>query len=281
MTGLRLRLLLAFIAAPLTALVLTAVITPTASAAEPRGTAFGAPCAQAQIIYIPGSNETTELKGMNDTNVGILKQVFNTIKEKTKGGTSVRIHVIGYPAAIVPLLNGKTDFYFASKKKGYQATWNTMEHYNLQCPGIKFILVGYSQGAHIAGDIAASIAKEQAPTLPKQLRAVHLLADPAREAHFTPLVGMPTGGGGGLELRGHRTFGSVSDRTIEYCAAGDGVCDRTPVNVARELAGIVDHHSGQHSKYATALVPGTKTKFTERVKADVINDVLLLNNPHF
>lgn len=59
------------------------------------------------------------------------------------------------------------------------------------CPATRFILVGYSQGAHLIGDAAALVAAGQVPFVgPDQIAAVVLFADPGR-APLTPPAQAP------------------------------------------------------------------------------------------
>jgi hypothetical protein len=212
------------------------VSTATAYAAEPIGTAFGKPCAAAYLIVVPGSYETEDLASMS-TAVDSMFDKAEITEENTEENTdsSVGVHYIDYPAQIFdaltdvaaamtksPLELGGT--YKESKDNGYEATWSTMNHYGKQCVDAKFVLVGYSQGAHIAGDIAATIADESTPVSADRVRGVHLLADPARDGGYEPLVGDASGSDGLAVLAklNGRNFGSLSDRTIQAAIPGNG-----------------------------------------------------------
>jgi hypothetical protein len=272
----RFRRFLALIAAPLIALTLTALVAPAAFAADEKpGIAFGAPCAQVQIIVIPGSHETKELTKMDNAAKGVLVNVVSTLEERYQ--RKVRAHYIGYPAKIASIINIGSQKdpivtvswdYTQSRAKGYQATWMTLKYYRKQCPATKYILTGYSQGAHIAGDLTATISKENQPIPASSLISVRLLADPARTASFSRLVGMGTGGNGGV--LGHRTFGSLNNRVTEYCVKGDAICDFTLRNLVNSAA----NGGGTHTQYDGTYVPGTQTTMTMRMKADIIADVL-------
>lgn len=238
-------------------------------------------CPWVYIIVIPGSNETSELKKLNE-DVGKLADISKEIRRDSDA--SIEVHVISYPAVLVPLIKGSTDTYFSSKNKGYNATWNVIDGYHKKCSASSFVLVGYSQGAHIAGDIAETMRDENAPAPLTQLRSAKLLADPARDAEYSPLVGMSPGGAGGMvgginvkgvHFAGNRGLGSLTDRVTEYCTAGDGVCDFSGANLTLGIA------SGKHTEYGSATVEGSDQTFIERIRADIINDISLMNKPTF
>jgi hypothetical protein len=232
---------------------------------EPIGTAFGASCAALTLVAIPGSNETNEAAGM-DVAKGVLSQVTASATQHL--GPSVRPHFLGYPAQLFP--------YGDSRKHGYQAAWSTVAYYGKQCPDTEFVLTGYSQGAHIAGDLAATIGKEGTPVSADRVRSVRLLADPARDGNFPSLVGMKPGGYGltgyygGLEISDRGYFGTLNDRVTEYCSAGDFVC-----NSSEETAlTLAVFRARTHTSYHQLMVPGTNQTFTQRISDDIMQEIL-------
>jgi Cutinase len=242
----------------------------SAAADEPEGTAFGHPCGMVALIAVPGSNETTEGVGFD-----IAKKTMGDVNRRIEESkdASIRVHYISYPAQILPN-------YLDSKNKGYQATWNTLDYYAKQCPTTRFILMGYSQGAHIAGDLAAEIGNHHTPVDPARIRSVRLLADPARNAGYTPLVGMETDNTPGIaiQLGAGRAFGELNGHVTEYCMTSDAVCHNS-FGAAGEL--IASRFSGPHTKYGRTNVSGTNQTFVDRMTDDLIQDVVNLNEVTF
>lgn len=191
--------------------------TPTG---EETPTAFGNPCADLTVIAVPGSGEIREDADPNRTH-GTLTEVTNQL-----AGTNpkrVRIHYVGYPAELPPT-GDRLVPYFTSKNKGYQAAWSTVNTYAHDCPRTKFVLLGYSQGAHVVGDLANTIADSSSPVAPDQIAAVGLLADPARNPHSKAnrYPDKPVGHG----IIGQRAeFGTLTDRSVELCHNLDPVCN--------------------------------------------------------
>ncbi|GAA4741336.1 cutinase family protein [Actinomycetospora chibensis] len=91
------------------------------------------------------------------------------------------------------------------------------------CPGSRAMLFGYSQGAHVAGDVAARVGAGQDPRVPAdRVLAVGLFGDPARSAGVRTVPAGVTGQGVLPAREGG--FGALAARTIEVCAPQDPVC---------------------------------------------------------
>ena len=90
------------------------------------------------------------------------------------------------------------------------------------CPTSRVILLGYSDGAQTAGDLATRIGHGHGPVPASRVLAVVLVGDPRRDSS-TPQLGAPTDGQG---VEGSRThdFGALNDRVRTVCAAGDRYC---------------------------------------------------------
>ncbi len=154
------------------AATLTAFGTVTATAA-PAPT-----CTPVMVLGIPGSSEgaahhpgTTQPKELYGA----------TVAEALAGARAgsehpVTAEAVNYPAVLS--LNFTDGKYFASKDTGYAHTYNTLRSWSRACPSSRFALIGYSQGAHIAGDLAQTILHEHAPIGPDRLAGALLLADP-------------------------------------------------------------------------------------------------------
>ena len=237
----------------------TLAAAPAASASEPSGTAFGKSCAAVTLLAIPGSNETTKSARM-DVAQAMLSNVTDYITKH--GDSSIRTHYLGYPARLVP--------YGDSRAQGYQAAWSTINYYARQCQNTSFILVGYSQGAHIAGDLATTIGKQGSPVAASRVRSVRLLADPARNPNF-PVVGSGGRAGGLFPPRGD--FGALNARVTEYCNSKDGVCNSS----VRSTYDLVTSFGGVHTTYQSTKMPGTNKTYTERITDDLVQDIVNLN----
>ncbi|WKG12433.1 cutinase family protein [Nocardia sp. PE-7] len=148
---------------------------------------------------------------------------------------------IGYPAvgarwdhAIDARLIYDVSQYKWSKDAGYSTAYNALKDRAAKCATAKFVLVGYSQGAHIVGDLAQSVFHGNGPINRSRITAVILLADPAyngpsprtTEAIYSDNKLTQDQDhwkiGGGL---GQRAYFTNNDPVVSVCVYGDPVCD--------------------------------------------------------
>ncbi len=171
--------------------------------------------------------------------------------------------------------------YDESRTEGLSTMTNELVSMHSQCPQTEFIIAGFSQGAVIAGDLAAQIGSGQGAIPADSIRGVALVADGRREPGVGQFPGnFVTGVGAevalqplnllvqpivpGATMRGPRVggFGELNDRVFDICAANDSICD-APLNVGNALdraLGMVAAN-GLHAQYATNpnVFPGTTT----------------------
>ncbi|WP_415842830.1 cutinase family protein, partial [Nocardia ninae] len=153
----------------------------------------------------------------------------------------IKDYAIDYPAvgarpdhAIDARVVYDLSLYKWSKDAGYSAAYKMLKEQAAKCATAEFVLVGYSQGAHIMGDLAQSVFHGNGPVDRSRIGAVVLLADPAyngpsprtTEAVYTD--GKLTQDqdhwkiGGGLGQRAHFVN---NDPVVSVCVYGDPVCD--------------------------------------------------------
>jgi hypothetical protein len=103
-----------------------------------------------------------------------------------------------------------------------------------------YVLVGFSQGAVIAGDVASDIGNGRGPVDDDLVLGVALIADGRRQDGVGNVIGpnppgegaeitlheLPILSGMGLTMSGARPdgFGALNNKTDEICAPGDLIC---------------------------------------------------------
>ncbi|BBZ09380.1 cutinase [Mycolicibacterium doricum] len=262
---------------PDTALPPTAV-PPTAvpPTGKPRPEFQDASCPDVQLLSIPGTWESSpQLDPFNPTQfpIAVLLNVTNPLRAEF-GNDRLEIYTVPYTAQFHnPFSADKQMSYNDSRAEGTQAAVKALVDMNNRCPLTSYIIVGFSQGAVIAGDIASDVGNGRGPIDQDLVLGVTAIADGRREAGVGQQVGptppgvgaeitlheVPTLSALGLSMTGPRPggFGQLNDRVFEICAPGDLICAAPEsafsiVNLPRTLETLAGG-AGQpvHAMYAT------------------------------
>jgi Cutinase len=243
---------------------------------KPRPEFQDASCPDVQLMSIPGTWESSpQLDPLNPVQfpIALLLNVTNPIREQF-GTERVEIFTVPYTAQFHnPLSDDGQMNYNDSRAEGSRAAVKAMTDMNNRCPLTSYVLVGFSQGAVIAGDIASDIGNGRGPVDADLVLGVTLIADGRRQPGHGQDVGPnPPGQGAeitldevpmlssmGLTMTGPRPggFGVLNDRTNEICATGDLICSAPDeafsiTNLPRTME-ILGGGAGQpvHAMYAT------------------------------
>jgi hypothetical protein len=243
---------------------------------KPRPEFQDASCPDVQLMSIPGTWESSpQLDPLNPTQfpIALLLNVTNPIREQF-GTDRMEIYTVPYTAQFHnPLSADKQMSYNDSRAEGTQNAVKAITDMNNRCPLTSYVLVGFSQGAVIAGDIASDIGNGRGPVDADLVLGVTLIADGRRQSAVGQDVGpnppgqgaeitlheVPMLGEMGLTMSGPRPggFGVLNDRTNEICATGDLICSAPEeafsiTNLPRTME-ILGGGAGQpvHAMYAT------------------------------
>lgn len=243
---------------------------------KPRPEFQDASCPDVQLMSIPGTWESSpQMDPFNPTQfpIALLLNVTNPIREQF-GTDRMEIYTVPYTAQFHnPLSADKQMSYNDSRAEGTQNAVKALTDMNNRCPLTSYVLVGFSQGAVIAGDIASDIGNGRGPVDADLVLGVTLIADGRRQSAVGQDIGpnppgqgaeitlheVPMLGGMGLTMSGPRPggFGVLNDRTNEICATGDLICSAPEeafsiTNLPRTME-ILGGGAGQpvHAMYAT------------------------------
>ncbi|MBI3215486.1 MAG: cutinase family protein [Mycobacterium sp.] len=230
---------------PTTALPPSAVppTTTTPGQTKPRPEFQDASCPDVQMIVIPGTWESSPTDDpFNPTQFprSLLRSVSQPISEQF-GTDRVQVFTVPYTAQFHnPLSADNQMSYNDSRAEGTRAAVKAMTDMNEKCPLTGYVLVGFSQGAVIAGDIASDVGNGRGPVDQDLVLGATLIADGRRQDSVGQDIGPnPPGQGAeitlqevpvlsamGLTMTGPRPggFGALNDRTNQICAAGDLIC---------------------------------------------------------
>ncbi|WP_349239518.1 cutinase family protein [Nocardia sp. CC201C] len=208
----------------------------------PRADAAPGDCPALNVVAVPGTWETSR----DDPKQGMLSLVTNGLPG------SVRTDYVSYAATALPW---EGEVYGRSKREAVNAARGLIADMAARCGATRFALVGYSQGADAAGDLAAEIGTGLGVVPPDRVLAVGLLSDP-RRSPTDILVGppVPGAGAGGARVGG---FGWLAPKVRTICAAGDLYCSVPTDDLAGRFAGFLTQLSApdplQFGNYALTL----------------------------
>lgn len=271
---------------------------------KPRPESQDASCPDVQMISIPGTWESSpQLDPVNPTQfpIALLLNVTNPVRGDFDDGR-LAVWTTPYTAQFHnPFAQDKQMSYNESRAQGTQATVAEIKRVNEACPLTSFVIVGFSQGAVIAGDIASDIGNGRGPIDQDLVLGVTLIADGRRQDSVGQDIGPnPPGQGAeitlaevpllkqlGLEMTGPRPggFGMLNDRVNQICASGDLICAAPEgafsiTNLPQTLA-TLSGGAGQpvHAMYNTpqfwSLDGQTATQWTQNWARGLID-----NAPH-
>lgn len=201
-------------------------------------------CPSLYVVAIPGTWETgaaPEKQG----GPGMLADVTNRLR-----GADIRADYVRYSATAFPW---EGEVYGASKKQATDNARGMLEAMQARCGNTRFGIIGYSQGADAAGDLANEIGTGLSSIRPERVAGVGLLSDPKRSPTDV-LIGpwVPGGGAGGPRTGG---FGWVSDRTVTFCAPGDLYCSTESEDFVTRMAGFAATNSDPGSSDSPNYAP--------------------------
>lgn len=224
-------------------LAATAVAASAAVAAVGTGAAQAGSnedCTPVKLMVVPGTWETSSTADPSAP-AGMLQPVMDRLERQYPG--KVSSYVVTYSATAFD--KGMT--YNDSKATGMKGARAALDRLAGKCPGTRFAIVGYSQGADIAGTLAYDIGRGAGPIRPDQYLAGGLVADPGQGTKGAVDLGATQPGT--LGIAGPRAGGyrAVSGRVATVCVRGDMYCalpqkDKYLVVIGKVLSQIgVDH----------------------------------------
>lgn len=226
-----------------TAIPPTAVPPTSQPGKKPRPAFQDASCPDVSMIAIPGtweSSPTDDPLNPGQFPIALLLNVTRPIQQQF-GAERVQVYTVPYTAQFDnPLAADKQMSYNDSRAEGTRAAVRAMTDMNNRCPLTSYVLVGFSQGAVIAGDLTSDIGNGRGPVDEDLVLGAALIADGRRQPGIGQDVGLnPPGQGAeitlrevptlstlGLTMTGARPggFGALNNRTFQICAPGDLIC---------------------------------------------------------
>lgn len=243
---------------------------------KPRPASQDASCPDVQLLSVPGTWESWPTDDpLNPVQFpkALLLNVTGPIGQQFPAGR-VQPYTVPYTAQFQRPLSGDPQMsYNDSRAEGTRATVKALTDMNARCPLTSYVLIGFSQGAVIAGDVASDIGNGRGPVDDDLVLGVTLIADGRRQGDVGNNI-PPTPAGVGAEVTLHEVpvlaslgltmtgarpggFGVLNARSNEICAEGDLICAApkeafSPANLPATLNTLAGG-AGQpiHALYAT------------------------------
>jgi len=254
---------------------------PTPPAAQP------ADCPDVQVISVPGTWESNVGDDPHNPTANPASLMLNVTRPLQERFSPQRadVYTVPYVAQFsnpVALPPDGQESYNNSRAAGTAATIDLIERRHAECPLTTYLLTGFSQGAVIAGDVAARIGAGDGPVSPDLVLGVGVIADGRRDPAAAPTIGPPVAGVGaelslaglklpGITMTGVRPggFGALADRAVQICAPSDGICDAPAEalkvgNWLSSASRLTEYYNNPiHAMYNTFVVDGNGTTATE------------------
>lgn len=257
------------------ALALAAALLPAAAAA-PKAQAISLRCHPVHVIQAAGTGFSHSWDpSARETFFDDASSPADDLQTRF-GARTVSTFTVKYPATLGrfnvfgsagnSLEGTEAATYGESVRYGRDVATLEMETVARHCPGTRFVLIGYSQGAHLIGDAAAEAAAGRVPGVgPDDIAAVVLFADPARAplgespqpALPSRLYAPPPQGLRGRNLETVQPAGTVIEPTrvgmagtrragfnglegkvLSLCNGADMACATDPSSIIRTIADV-------------------------------------------
>ena len=242
-----------------------------------------ADCPDTELIAVPGTWEsapTDDPFAPTFNPNSLLLKITGPLQENNDPGR-VSTYTIPYTAQFRNPQAPQEVTYDDSRREGTDKVRAQLAATHEHCPYTTFALLGFSQGAVIAGDVAHEIGTNNTPVPADAISGVVLIADGRRDQGAAGPPLQPNNGQGmeialqpvsgiiqfvaGATMTGPRPgggFGALTERTASICAAEDMICN-APMNVVDGAARLDQylHNNAVHAQYDTNpnVVEGTTT----------------------
>lgn len=151
---------------------------------KPRPAFQDASCPDVQMISVPGTWESSPQQNpLNPVQFpkALLLKVTGPIAQQF-APARVQTYTVAYTAQFHnPLTTDNQMSYNDSRAEGTRAMVAAMTDMNNRCPLTSYVLIGFSQGAVIAGDVASDIGNGRGPVDEDLVLGVTLIADGRRQ----------------------------------------------------------------------------------------------------
>lgn len=240
-----------------------------------------ADCPDVQLISVPGTWESSPTDDPHNPTFlpnALLRTATDPLSQQYPGDR-LEVYTVPYVAQFRNPQAPNEITYDQSRAEGTERARAEIAATHAHCPLTSYVLLGFSQGAVIAGDLTNEIGTGNGPVPAELVRGSVLIADGRRLPGQGQSPGLSPGNGQGMEISlqpfsgltqliagatmtGPRPggFGALDEKTAQICDSRDLICN-APLNVMDGAARFQEFlaNNAIHAMYATNpdVIPGT------------------------
>ncbi|MEA2272489.1 MAG: hypothetical protein QOI98_1197 [Solirubrobacteraceae bacterium] len=180
--------------------------------------ATGLACSAAEFIGVRGSGEDYNTNyGMGAT----IKGVYDRLARHVPKGKKLQRYGLDYPAVAI---DWQAPAYFWSVGTGKSNLENRLHSDASACPTMKFVISGFSQGAHVVGDAIEELTRNNDGVV-SHIAGVAIYGDPrfSKDDTATARGDYDPNHWGTLGARGNYSS-QINDRLGDWCRIRDAIC---------------------------------------------------------
>jgi cutinase len=213
--------------------------------------ASGFACSNVEFIGVRGSGESYSGNYGMGTQIG---NMFERVRARKPSSQTLQSYGLEYQAVNVAEWWNAWDYYF-SVWEGDEHLENRIKGDASACSGMKILVAGFSQGAHVVGDSIENLANKNDSSL-GHVYGVALYGDPrfSKDDHATARGNYDPNHWGILTERGNYSS-KINNRLGDWCRLKDAICQGFN-------AGDTAHHEYKNYEGGLFLQQGAEMMFS-------------------
>lgn len=190
-------------------------------------------CPDNLLIAIPGTTETSE-----DADPNVSRGMLANVTDPLVGEYASDALQVWYDPYMALIVDEQAQTYGTSKASAVHNATTEIADRAAECPHTKFGLLGFSQGADAAGDLASQIGNGTGPIGRDRMFALGLMADPNTQKGIGKALGAPITGVGFAGTRPNG-FGTLDDIAVNVCDEEDLYCNTPNGAIGTQFIGAL------------------------------------------